>query len=356
MNLPSKLQLPCKLRHKLLGNCTLVRVEGVHWVVAFGSMELRVSPSQFSAYQILEPELVAGRVDVELTTPVISQSQPTGPLVKLASEPVARESSDSDSHEQSEPRPLQLPQRAAPSEADSLPSPQVVRSRLRRAIRSLSTGLSPDDPNLTLSLSVGLEKPFEHLDRFYKKVSDGGAAMVVRGAYGCGKTLTLQSAEAKALANNFVCSETEIDSSEVRLDQAPAVYATLMRSLRFPDGGKGLAHLLDLFEQWLASEQAPCGATQLCSWLESRIECSYLAWMLTARNLRHSSDLFEALKGAPIPLARLRAVHPLPNKSGRWQYFKYGTQGDVGSYLICGVAKLVTLLGYSGLIMGLDEM
>ncbi len=130
---------------------------------------------------------------------------------------------------------------------------------------------------MTLSLSVGLEAPFEALDRFYQDVSAHGAAMVVRGAYGCGKTLTLQSAKAKALEKNFVCSETEIDSSEVRLDRAPAVYATLIRNLCFPDGGRGLGHLLDLFEKWLVAARAPQGPAQLYNWLESRIECSYLS-------------------------------------------------------------------------------
>lgn len=74
------------------------------------------------------------------------------------------------------------------------------------------------------------------------------------------------------------------------------------------------------------------------------------------RDLRQSAELIEALKGAPIPLSSLRAAHPLPNEPGRWQYFKFGTQGDVGSYLISGVARLVNLLGFSGLIMALDEM
>lgn len=330
----------------------------MQWVVAFGNMELRVPPSQFAAYKILDPVAGSPTVEAELAPPIVPQNRLPQALVDplLARDDSAQTGMGIKTHEQLEPCTLPLPQHLQQAKQDAPPSPQVVRARLRRAIRSLATGLSPEDPELTLSLSVGLEEPFASLDQFYKNVSAGGAAMVVRGAYGCGKTLTLQSAKAKALARNFVCSETEIDSSEVRLDQAPTVYATLMRSLRFPDGGRGLDHLLDLFDKWLISEQAPHSAAQLFSWLEGRIECSYLAWMLAARNLRQTRELMEALKGAPIPLSKLRAAHPLPNEPGRWQYFKFGTQGDVGSYLISGVAKLVTFLGFSGLIMALDEM
>jgi len=344
------------MRHKLLGNCTLVRIEGVHWVVAFGTMELRVPPSQFAAYKILDAVSGSLTVEVELSSPVVADRHSAQLLINPAAKTGDTEQAEGAVGDQTERCRLPLPQNLQPNERAAEPSPQVVCARLRRAVRSLATGLSPEDPDLTLSLSVGLEKPFDSLDQFYKQVRAGGAAMVVRGAYGCGKTLTLQSAKAKALANNFVCSETEIDSSEVRLDHAPTVYATLMRSLRFPDGGRGLDHLLDLFEKWLIAEQAPHGSAQLFNWLESRIECSYLAWMLAARNLRQTSELMEALKGAPIPLSKLRASHPLPNEPGRWQYFKFGTQGDVGSYLISGVSKLVTFLGFGGLIMALDEM
>ncbi len=362
MSLPSKLQLPCKLHHRLLGDCTLVRMEGVQWVVAFGNMELRVSPSQFAAYKMLETPPDSPSVEVAGSASVLRREQLAPPLMAPtpAPERVKRAGVEyrTGGEDDGQLGPGQLPatKRLHPSEDEAPPSPIVLRARLRRAIRSLATGLSPEDPNLTLSLSVGLDAPFDALKQFYKKVSSGGAALVIRGAYGCGKTLTLQSAKAKALANNFVCSETEIDSSEVRLDQAPTVYATLIRSLRFPDGGRGLDHLLDLFEQWLAAERAPYGSAQLYDWLVRRIECSYLAWMLAARNLRQSKELIEALKGAPIPVSKLRRVHPLPNASGRWQYFKFGTQGDVGSYLISGVSQLVKLLGFNGLIMALDEM
>lgn len=352
MSLPSKPNLPCYLRHNLLGNCTLVRIEGVHWVVAFGTMELRVPPSQFAAYEILGPVADAATEENDFSPTVVSPNPLAKPVVGTESAHTA----SGESEEQLDTCDVTNPQVHPAFEQAIPPSSQVVRPRLRRAIRSLTTGLSPEDPELTLSLSVGLEEPFDALDRFYQDVSARGAAMVVRGAYGCGKTLTLQSAKAKALAKNFVCSETEIDSSEVRLDQAPTIYATLIRSLRFPDGGRGLGHLLDLFEKWLVAARAPHGPAQLYNWLEKRIECSYLAWILAAKNLRQTREFMEALKGVPIPLSKLRAAHPLPNEPGRWQYFKFGTQGDVGSYLISGVAKLVNLLGFSGLIMALDEM
>jgi len=239
VSLPSRIKLPCNLRHNLLGDCTLVRIEGVHWIVAFGAMELRVPPSQFAAYRILGPVADAATEEIELNLPVVRRNPLANPLVGTAlvcaaSGELGEQSGTSN-----------LPNAGGPPGAEQAITPcaQNVRVRLRRAIRSLATGLSPEDPEMTLSLSVGLEAPFEALDRFYQDVSAHGAAMVVRGAYGCGKTLTLQSAKAKALEKNFVCSETEIDSSEVRLDRAPAVYATLIRNLCFPDGGRGLGHL-----------------------------------------------------------------------------------------------------------------
>ncbi|MEZ6081257.1 MAG: hypothetical protein R3C56_37980 [Pirellulaceae bacterium] len=78
--------------------------------------------------------------------------------------------------------------------------------------------------------------------------------------------------------------------------------------------------------------------------------------MLSDRNIRNKPLLIEALGGTPLGISSLRHMHALPNQQPRWQYFKYGTQGDVGSYLISGVARLVKLLGFDGLVIALDEM
>lgn len=335
---------PCKLKHKMLGTCTLVRVEGVVWVVAFGKNEFRFLPSQRSNFTV-----IADAGDVSSQSPTAAQTIPRD-TTQLTSIPTSA-SSDL----------VKTPIRSGSAGIlgkVTKPANAIEREQrsLRMAVRSIATGLSPQNAKLTRSLAIGLDACFHQIDNFLDKTRERGAALVVRGAYGCGKTLTLYSTHASALERNFVFAQTEIDASEVRLDQAPTVYSTIMRGLKFPDGGEGLDHLLELYINWLSSSRAPAEPRKLFDWLLRRVQCGPLAWILSDRRIRENRALIDALGGISLSIDSLRRRHPLPNHQPRWPYFKYGTQGDVGSYLISGIARLIKELGFDGLVLALDEM
>lgn len=360
------IQLPCELNHATLERCFLKRIEGVIWIVSvktIDGIELRIPPARRNEFSIVGSN---GRQAARPHRTDTSRIRPASPVNNTeTSAAKSRLVSQLPSNVESAESRADVPAVASPPSKPRSQSVQQLlagkinplqRRLLKRGLESLRTGLPPQDPALSRYFSVGLEPCFKEVKEFLRATRDGGSAMVIRGAYGCGKTLTLQTSQFAALHNNFVFSETEIDASEVRLDRSPTIYSTLLQKMKFPDGGCGVEHLLTLVHKWFVESDAPSQPKALYEILNRRIQCEPLAWLLSDRDIVNKPSMLQALRGVPMSPARLRGIHPLPNVRPNWPYFKYGTQGDVGSFLISGIARLLTLIGYGGWIVALDEM
>ncbi len=227
---------------------------------------------------------------------------------------------------------------------------KAEKRRLRRVFESLRNGLSPINVD-SRPFAVGIEVVQRKVDNLLMDVAaEGGRSVVIRGAYGQGKTFCLQLLKQTALESGYVVASTEIDSNENRLDKPHCIYRSLLQQLVFPDdGGNGALGLAkrtaDKLRRCLVPKPVRLryGHSAL-PLLESEIQCRPLAWLLSDPDLLQKENLLSLLAGEPVQ----------PNYP--WPRFKWGTQGDLASFLLSGIGRLSRFLGYRGLIVILDEM
>lgn len=227
---------------------------------------------------------------------------------------------------------------------------KAEKRRLRRVFESLRNGLSPINVD-SRPFAVGIEAVQRKVDNLLMDVAaEGGRSVVIRGAYGQGKTFCLQLLKQMALESGYIVASTEIDSNENRLDKPHCIYRSLMQQLVFPDeGGNGALGLakrtVDRLSRCLFTK--PVGMRYEHSahpFLVSEVQCRPLAWLLSDPDLLQKENLLRLLAGEPA------------QTSYAWPRFMWGTQGDLASNLLSGIGCLSRFLGYRGLIVILDEM
>ena len=298
-----------KLRHPKLGPCDLVRVEATDWIVRVES---------------------------------------TGILFRIPSE--ARSQFDTVRDEAPVP-----PESPARIEVAALQCPDARRAR--RVIESLRVGL-PSLDGTTRQLAVGFHKTESLIGRFLRDIDeDGGGAMILKGAYGQGKTFALMILEQVALESGFLAARTEIDATENRLNKPHHIYRDLMRNLKLPDyAGPGIRGLAEKTVELLnRTGLHRCGLRK--QWLHEQLGCFPLAWLLSDPQLIAKPTLIGLLEGDPnCPASRARKYHAWWPEARLWPVFNASTQGDFGSFLLAGIGRLARVLGYKGLVVIMDKM
>ncbi len=374
-----------RLRHPILGECELVRIEGVNWIVRECTSRAlhRISPSRRTEFLLVLPTTSPLPVTTVITPREVA------PLSKsLASSPTAETYSQDSADSELLPN---ANQGAATRDSSELPLPAdqetfgqiaalsaVVPRRhedsgsiplnhearlLRRAFDSLRTGLSPTTVGFR-QLAVGIAPIEQRVQNLLDDVAkDGGRSVVLRGAYGQGKTFCLDVLKQMALESGYLVASTEIDAFENQLQKPDRIYRSLMKNLRIPgnvpQGVRGLAQFAHafLFKKSIKGTDDSRNADTVRRMLMSEIQCKPLAWLLSDPNLMKKPLLLDLLACEPgIPLAAARRSHSIHGLPRDWPAFNAGTQGDFASYVLSGIGRLSRLLGFQGLVIVLDEM
>ncbi len=310
-----------RVLHPDLGPCDILRIEGTDWVIkAVNTGKVyRVPPAQRVRFSTGQP----------------AASTPAQQDVPAASPPAAPH--------------------APPG------TPPDVRT-LRRVIESLRNGLPPLERH-GRSLAVGFNHTLTALNAFFDKVDkSGGDVIVVRGAYGQGKSFTLRVLQEMALEAGFMVAHTEIDASEIQLHKPYLVYGDLMRHLRLPGhASPGVASLAEKIAEIVRSRYHAAGnrwyVGRAQEWLLKELECKSLAWLLSDPHLDQKEELLGLLicdRSLCVTLARRSHITPCIPRT--WPGFNAGTQGDFAGFLLSGLGRLARLLGHRGLIIVMDEM
>ncbi len=330
------------VRHADFGLGELLRIEVADWIVTFDS----------NGRTYRYPPAVHGKLTViDDRTPLKTFTRLTVVDPNTTQEEVA-------SAEQtiivSEP-PLEPPteRSVAPSE----------RHRAFRVIESLRNGLPPTHIE-TRHLAVGFERISKDLKNLFHDVAvDGGRAMVIKGAYGQGKTFCLKLLEEMALEANFVVLRTEIDATENRLNKPHHIYHDLIAHLRLPGvNGNQLRTLALKARARVEEATASISDAYRKAWAAVEIlardtGCPPLAWLVSDPHVADKPELLGLLScdpGCHIPTAR--SMHRIRGGPRDWPVFNAGTQGDFASYLLSGIGRLAKTIGYKGLIIIMDEM
>jgi hypothetical protein len=187
--------------------------------------------------------------------------------------------------------------------------------------------------------------------------------LVIRGGYGQGKTFSLNLVADLALEAGFAVAQAEIDASENRLDRPDQIYRSLMASLRLPSMQGTGAELLaaKTMETLVAAQRIDRPSSGIVSWrrewLDAYVGCRPIGWLFSDPGCLHKRPLMALLAGEKsVTASAARGSHILGGNIQDWPTFSYGTQGDIGSYLLAGLGRLCRLLELKGLILLFDEM
>jgi len=227
-----------------------------------------------------------------------------------------------------------------------------------RAVESLANGLPPSG-EYGRTLAVDFDHTSSMINVFLKDVDiDGGCALIVKGGYGQGKTLSLRCLEEVALENRFVVTRTEVDATENRLNKPHHIYRDFMRHIRVPGcSGVGATTLADAASKAIHSAIGEKSCVFRQQWLAKHLECDSLAWLLSHNQFASREKFVGLLAGDPQYRAdSVRRSHTLEASPRIWPMFSAATQGDFGCYLLSGIGRLARLMGMKGLIIIMDEM
>lgn len=130
-----------------------------------------------------------------------------------------------------------------------------------------------------------------------------------------------------------------------------------MRNLQLPGNDPpGVRTLISKVTDLLA-KQCPGNAVDRERWLEDKVGCFPLSWLLSDPQIKLKPQLIGILECDPnFPAGWARMYHSNPPVARRWPAFNAGTQGDFASFVLSGIGRLARLLGYRGFVVILDEM
>ncbi|CAB3700891.1 P-loop Domain of uncharacterised function (DUF2791) [Achromobacter denitrificans] len=239
-----------------------------------------------------------------------------------------------------------------------------IRPRDRDAvIQSLRAGVVPRSGQHLIQ--VGRAREIETLVADIARIADGGSAFrVVIGEYGAGKTFFLNLVRAVALEKKLVVATADLNPDR-RLHasggQARSLYAELMRNLSTrtkPDGGA----LAGIVEKFIATAKTEAKAS------------SQSTEAVLRQKLDQLTELVNGYDFADVIAAYCRGYEEgnekLKSDGIRWLRGEFATKTDARQALgvrsivddsevydqLKLMARFVRLAGFSGLLVGLDEL
>ncbi len=242
---------------------------------------------------------------------------------------------------------------------------------LRRAVERLREGLF--DPIAVRLLTARESRLSKTIDRDFQKLDQNKVPhLCICGAYGQGKSHSLNYIQDLALRENFVTSLINLDPREIPFHDMRRVYHALIASLRFPDTDTSLAARWRAFADSLPPENFETQVAPLLHREMPHLFRSVLTAMAqktvslserqrgTKKHVSYRPREFpyllsRALVGDVVPVYRLR--HAL--KYRQVDFYKDASLTCKGAepylQMIRGLGQLFQMMGYRGWVLLFDE-
>ncbi len=219
--------------------------------------------------------------------------------------------------------------------------------RARQTLESLRFGIVPVQDVETLT--IGLETETTSLNRAIERSRDrGGEVMAVIGDYGYGKSHFIERAARRALRDNFLVMTASLDLVEVPPSKPREIYRALTASTRYPDGERrGLRPLLEKARQQF---QVIENLTRMSPMGERCPLTNALNALAVCTNQNAYEDIVQWISGQIKPTAEMRTFLKKPPT-----LYAAGEVARQYTYLLSGLSVLAVQLGYSGLVILVDE-
>ncbi len=258
-----------------------------------------------------------------------------------------------------------------------------------RLVEALRTGVSPGQ--WAHLYSIGRDSELALVDSELAQCHDGGAVRVFLGDYGSGKTHMLDLVKERALQDNFLVARAVLDEVEVVPSHPQRVYRALVDNLAYPDcdDAEGLYHLFKravTAHQLLNSEVSSDADEDTVAFIKSldreRLTGMFsrsgkyfhhylspaLAYFECLTSPKHALDpmsdelvdhLLNYIEGRSVvsnkELNDMLRLHTRFNPGHIFAVRDQKTLAHLYAYLLGGIAALAKAVGYTGLVLLLDE-
>ena len=235
----------------------------------------------------------------------------------------------------------------------------------RQTLEAVRLGVVPSEG--LMAYTVGRD---EELEIFRKSLAsrEDDRTLAVLGDYGTGKTHLLELMQRIAVEDNWIVGRAWLDPQEAPPSKPRRVYASLVRSLIYPDRVEaGECGLWPLLEKACVEEHA----SQLIGRDEKRHvflgpALNYCQGLLDAYDrepeslalLELQTRLVDWIEGRATGISQelQRALHGRLDVRDRVLALSdFGTLPRVYGYLLSGIGSLARLCGYRGVLLLLDE-
>lgn len=229
------------------------------------------------------------------------------------------------------------------------------REQAQAIVMALKNGVVPHDIS---SIETGRKEEFQELENTLNIVSSGnGLVKFVGGEYGSGKSFLLKAFQQKALDQNFVVANIQIDKG-LRFNNFHALYYHILHNLMIKDFPHQKTSFKDLFNRWIVNLQLSDNKE------DSAAAINQVITDLNQYNISFSRALLFYLR------ARIQKDQELANVVASWlsgekniPYFlkkKFEIVGDIDKTnaidFLKSFIRLIKWLGYKGLVILVDEL
>lgn len=230
-----------------------------------------------------------------------------------------------------------------------------MTSQTSKTLNALRLGVIPDDHIQNFMVGKDLEK--EALHEFIASVGNGeGRVGFLKGAYGSGKTFMLKYVTEIALAQNYVVASVPIHSG-FGFSKLDGIYENMMNNLMVKANGEKSTSFEAIFENWLKtlrkSYEMPTATRHIYEMINALAEyngsfANVLMVYIRAK-INHDYEL------SSIAASWIKGDKNLPYQLKRQLNVKGSIDRENALDIFKGFVKLVSLMGYKGLIINFDE-
>jgi len=233
---------------------------------------------------------------------------------------------------------------------------ELTVQRARNIINALKNGVVPDC-DLEL-LCVGRNKEIKEFQRCFQLVSEGsGTVKFLNGEYGSGKSFFMNVIKQAAVKNDFIVSKIQVDRG-FRFNNLEHLYYHNMHNLTLNVTGDSAASFESIFDLWISRLQESTNKDSAAA------EINHVIASLNRYNMSFARAFLAYIR------ARIEKDRTLSGTIASWLMgeknipaglkAKFDVIGGVDRLnsidFLKAFVKLVKLLGYSGLIILIDEL
>lgn len=228
--------------------------------------------------------------------------------------------------------------------------------RARHIINALKNGVIPDC-DLEL-LCVGRDREIQEFSRCFEVTSGGsGTVKFLNGEYGSGKSFLMNVIKQTAVKSNFIVSRIQVDRG-FRFNNLEHLYYHVMHNLAMNVTGRSVTSFESIFDIWISKLQETADRSRAAAEINQVIES------LNRYNMSFARAFLSYIK------ARVNKDRILSDTVASWLMgeknipaslkAKFDIIGSIDRlnsiYFLKAFIKLVTLLGYNGLVILVDEL